>query len=60
MVGGQLIRMCTSRAPALRTIFTIFLLVVGYAKTAGYWDGNVPEHVFFELIPNAKSFAHPR
>jgi polyferredoxin len=38
----------------------IFLLVVGYAKTAGHWDGKVPEHVFFELIPNAKSFAHPR
>jgi polyferredoxin len=38
----------------------IFLGVVGFAKTAGYWDGRVPEHVFFELIPNAASFAHPR
>jgi polyferredoxin len=41
-------------------VLMIFLLVVGYAKTAGHWDGNVPEHVFFELIPNAKTFAHPR
>ncbi len=28
MVGGQLMRMCTSRAPALRTMRTIFRLVV--------------------------------
>jgi polyferredoxin len=38
----------------------IFLLVVGYAKAAGHWHGRVPEHVFFELIPNADRFAHPR
>jgi polyferredoxin len=41
-------------------VATIFLLVVGYAKTAGYWEGEIPEHVFFDLIPNAASFAHPR
>jgi polyferredoxin len=41
-------------------VATIFLLVVGYAKTAGHWDGKVPEQVFFELIPKAKSLAHPR
>ena len=28
MVGGQLIRMCTSEAPAALTIFTILRLVV--------------------------------
>jgi polyferredoxin len=41
-------------------VATIFLLVVGYARTSGHWNGTVPEHVFFELIPNAKSLAHPR
>lgn len=41
-------------------IAAIFLIVVGYAKATGSWEGRVPEHVFFELIPNAASFAHPR
>jgi polyferredoxin len=51
------------RIPAMTIaagVSVIFLLVVGYAKTMGYWDGSVPEHVFFELIPNAGSYAHPR
>jgi polyferredoxin len=55
------VRKC--RVPAMTIavgVATIFLLVVGYAKTMGYWDGSVPEHVFFELIPNASSYAHPR
>ena len=38
----------------------IFFAVVGYAKTSGHWIGQVPEHVFFELIPNASRYAHPR
>lgn len=41
-------------------IAAIFLIVVGYAKATGSWEGRVPEHVFFELIPNAASLAHPR
>ena len=41
-------------------VAAIFLLVVGYAKTTGHWESKVPEHVFFELIPNADSYAHPR
>jgi polyferredoxin len=41
-------------------VAAIFLLVVGYAKTTGAWNGRVPEHVFFDLIPRAASFAHPR
>ena len=40
-------------------VSVIFLLVVGYAKVAGQWDGRIPEHVFFELIPKAATFAHP-
>lgn len=41
-------------------VVAIFIGVVGFAKTAGYWEGGVPEYLFFELIPNASSFAHPR
>ena len=51
------------RIPALAIaagVALIFITVVGTAKTMGYWEGRVPEHVFFELIPNAASFAHPR
>jgi polyferredoxin len=48
-------------APAIAAgVALIFFLFVGYAKSMGYWEGRVPEHVFFELIPNADSFAHPR
>lgn len=41
-------------------VTAIFVGVVGLAKTAGHWDGAVPEQIFFELIPNAASYAHPR
>jgi ferredoxin len=41
-------------------VAAIFLLVVGFAKTTGHWDGKVPEQVFFELIPKAGSYVHPR
>ncbi len=50
------------RIPALAIasgVAVIFLLVVGYAKTMGYWNGNVPEEMFFQLIPNAASLEHP-
>jgi polyferredoxin len=51
------------RVPALAVatgVAALFLLVVGWAKVSGTWNGDVPEHVFFELIPNAERFAHPR
>jgi polyferredoxin len=40
-------------------VAAIFLAVVGGAKAMGYWDTNVPESIFFELIPKATTFAHP-
>jgi polyferredoxin len=47
-------------APAIAGgVLVVFLLVVGYAKAADHWNGHVPEHMFFQLIPNAASFAHP-
>jgi polyferredoxin len=41
-------------------VVVIFLTVVGYAQWRGYWDTNLPDATYFELVPNASSFAHPR
>ena len=47
-------------APAIAIgVALIFLAVVGYAKAAGHWNGNTPEQMFFQLIPNAAGFSHP-
>ena len=40
-------------------VSAMFLVVVGYAKVSGHWNGSVPEELFFELIPNAAAYAHP-
>jgi len=40
-------------------IAAIFLGVVGYAKMSGYWDTEVPEAVYFRLIPQAQDLGHP-
>jgi polyferredoxin len=37
----------------------IFLGVVGYARAIGGWHTNVPETIFYDLIPRAASFGHP-
>lgn len=48
-------------APVVATgVAALFLLVVGWAKAAGVWGGGIPEQVFFELIPKAETFTHPR
>jgi polyferredoxin len=41
-------------------VAVIFLSVVGYARWRGYWETDLPDAVYFELVPNASSFAHPR
>jgi polyferredoxin len=41
-------------------IAIVFLGIVGYARVAGYWDTALPEAVYFELIPRAADFGHPR
>jgi polyferredoxin len=40
-------------------IAVIFLGVVGYAKMSGYWDTELPESVYFRLIPQAQQLGHP-
>jgi hypothetical protein len=48
------------RAPVIAVgVAAVFLLIVGYAKASGTWEGRVPEQLFFDLIPNAGSYAHP-
>jgi len=37
----------------------LFLGVCGYARWAGYWHTDLPERVYFDLIPHAREFTHP-
>lgn len=41
-------------------ISTVFLAIVGYAMLGGYWHTDLPDALYFELIPRAGQFAHPR
>lgn len=40
-------------------IAVLFFGIVGYAKTAGYWDGNLPDYVYRQLVPQANAIEHP-
>jgi polyferredoxin len=40
-------------------IAVLFFGIVGYAKASGYWDGDVPGHVYRQLVPAARSLEHP-
>ena len=40
-------------------IAVLFLGVVGYAKTAGYWNGSVPDYVYRQVVPQANAVGHP-
>ncbi|HLY18605.1 MAG TPA: 4Fe-4S binding protein [Bryobacteraceae bacterium] len=37
----------------------LFLGICGYARWAGYWHTDLPERVYFELVPHANEFSHP-
>jgi polyferredoxin len=37
----------------------LFLAVCGYARWTGHWHSDVPERVYFELVPHANEFGHP-
>ena len=41
-------------------IAVIFLGVVGYARVMGFWHTELPDALYFELVPKASQFAHPR
>lgn len=40
-------------------IAALFFGIVGYAKTAGYWQTNVPTQVYEQLVPHADEASHP-
>jgi polyferredoxin len=40
-------------------IAVLFLGIVGFAKTAGYWKSYVPSSVYKQLIPRADKIGHP-
>jgi polyferredoxin len=40
-------------------IVVLFLGIVGYAKTAGYWNGEIPNFVYQQIIPRADEVGHP-
>ena len=37
----------------------LFVGICGYARWAGYWQTNLPEQMYFELVPHAQEFTHP-
>ena len=40
-------------------ITVLFVGIVGYAKTAGFWNTNMPHHIYVELVPHADQASHP-
>jgi polyferredoxin len=39
-------------------IAALFLGIVGFAKSAGYWNGDVPDYIYRQLVP-ANEVSHP-
>jgi hypothetical protein len=36
-----------------------FLGAYVYGQWTGHWNTNLPEQIYFQLIPRADEFAHP-
>ena len=41
------------------TVAVLFLGICGFARWAGYWHTDLPERLYFDLIPHAREFTHP-
>jgi polyferredoxin len=41
-------------------VVAIFVGTVSYAQWRGYWETNLSDALYFELVPAASSFEHPR
>jgi polyferredoxin len=41
------------------SIAALFFGIVGFAKTAGYWDSHVPTAIYQQLVPHADQARHP-
>jgi hypothetical protein len=40
-------------------IAVLFFGIIGFAKTAGYWNSDVPAAVYRQLVPHANEAQHP-
>jgi polyferredoxin len=40
-------------------IAALFLAIIGYAKAAGHWNGDVSDDVYRQLVPHANEVDHP-
>jgi polyferredoxin len=40
-------------------IAVLFVGIVGFAKNAGYWNGDAPDYVYRQLVPQANEISHP-
>ena len=40
-------------------IAALFVGIVGFAKAAGYWKGDIPGYVYRQLVPHANEVDHP-
>ena len=40
-------------------IAILFVGIIGFAKTAGYWNSDVPDYVYRQLVPQANEITHP-
>jgi polyferredoxin len=40
-------------------VAALFLGIVGFAKTEGYWKSEVPHSVYQQLVPHANEASHP-
>ena len=40
-------------------VAALFIGIVGFAKTAGYWDSQVPRALYQQLVPHADQARHP-
>jgi polyferredoxin len=58
------LQLCASkrRVPAWAMaagIAVLFFGIVGYARLNGQWHSDLPQQLYFELVPRAAEFSHP-
>src|SRR5215471_1869866 len=50
------------RLPAWAMAFgvaALFLGIVGFAKASGHWNGDIPDFVYRQFVPQANEISHP-
>lgn len=40
-------------------VAVLFVGIVGYAKAAGYWNSEIPNYIYQQIIPRAAEVEHP-